>query len=52
MKVGESFFEADPLKEHAVRFAASYFGKRNKEYRFTASKQDGGIRVWRIPATP
>ena len=49
MSVGDSFsFNADLVRK--VWPAASYFARRNPEFRFSIRKQrDGNYRVWRIP---
>jgi len=47
MEIGDSFLVSD-TKDPKVRFAASYFSARNREYRFIVRKQEGGFRVWRI----
>jgi hypothetical protein len=51
MKIGDSFFvKQEDSNNGQIRFASSYFAKRNKGYLFTVRKVEGGFRVWRIPA--
>lgn len=54
MKIGDSFYLS--LKDAGqngvvVRPAASYFGIRNRDYKFTVRKDGEGYRVWRIAVT-
>lgn len=48
MEVGDSFLVPEGM-ENSVRYAASYFRKRNPDYKFMVRKQeDGTYRCWRI----
>lgn len=49
MKIGDSFLVPNEHDSVRVRSSASYFGIRNKEYRFIVRKDTGGVRVWRVP---
>jgi hypothetical protein len=44
MEVGDSFLAEDKR----AGAAASFFARRNKEYRFACRSVPGGLRIWRI----
>lgn len=51
MEIGDSFFVADDDEGKAVsraRVTAHTFSNRHSEYKFTCSKLDGGLRIWRV----
>ena len=49
MGIGDSFTVPVEMEKQA-RAAATYFSRKNPEYRFTGKKTETGLRIWRIPA--
>lgn len=48
MNIGDSFFVVDISTVKILNIINTWKLKNKSDYKFTAKKQPGGVRVWRI----